>query len=859
MSFRTTALLFGVMLGVLWLFGLMLTYQRTRLDEGFLLPTLAKDRTAEIDTVTVEREGHKYTFFKTARGWRLRLDDYPQELRAEDSKVDDIVRDLRGARKTEEADVTRNLAQWGLDKPVEKVILKQKGGGKEWVVNVGKEDPAGGYVYVNSSDHPEDVLAVRRARLKVALITPENINEYRSRQLLDVSDMTARRLDLKPAADTKGRELVLEKGKEAVWLFKKPPYGPAEYEGEAAAKEPTGVRGLINTLRSLQVEKDADFEPLSTKAFPADRATLTVQVERSGAPGEAVKETLLIGPKAPPRKGVKGEKDGEEQYFARLAEDQAVVRVGARNVETLLAFTRKPDVLRSHDLAQVPTGKPDVVRVSSGKGGGDVVTLYKPAFDWRVVQGPLKHKANESAVQGPNGLLTTLQGKNQVKDFFDVDDEAKEGKAKDKDLGLDSPTATVSVWVDGLEKAPVKGKEDKKEAKKGEKDGAKKEDKKAEPPADEGPKINPKVKPALTLTFGKKAGDLIYVKRELADGAVSRVSVPAALLQKIVPPEGALAYLDPNVAPFLEADVARLVLKIKEDKGERTFVVERAGEKKDKGPKTPLIGDWLLLEPKDLKDRPNADADAVQNLLTTLTRLAALKFVAKVEGKKELGKYGLEPPAATVAVTLKKKGGEKEPKALTYLFGNEEKADKARKPGVYTVMTSGDLKDIVFETDPVTLASLKGAELRDRTVFRFTRADVKEIRMTIRKKDIPTVSPVFVRKGKTWEVGEKSLLEFNLDPAAVDQLLLTLSNLKALRYVSFAGPKEEQGLTKAPPLEITVVMADGKTKHELKVGAAEGTAGYYAEAPELPRAVFLVAMPHFQALMDQGVNYFRQK
>src|SRR5260370_29071176 len=110
MSFRTTALLFGILLWVLGLFGLMLARQRTRFDEGLVLPTLTKDQTVEIGEVQVEREGHKYTFFKTPSGWKLRIAPYRQALRADDGRVRDIIDDIKRARKTDEADVSRNLA-----------------------------------------------------------------------------------------------------------------------------------------------------------------------------------------------------------------------------------------------------------------------------------------------------------------------------------------------------------------------------------------------------------------------------------------------------------------------------------------------------------------------------------------------------------------------------------------------------------------------------------------------------------------------------------------------------------------------------------------------------------------------------
>src|SRR5439155_24085473 len=127
---------------------------------------------------------------------------------------------------------------------------------------------------------------------------------------------------------------------------------------------------LLNTLGAIRPERETDFVPLSQPLFPESKAVLRVEVERAaerGAADQTVKETLLIGPKVESKEkaDAKGKGDGKEngegkgQYYARLADDEAMVRVDARNVDILLSFTRKPDALRSHDLAQIETGRPD--------------------------------------------------------------------------------------------------------------------------------------------------------------------------------------------------------------------------------------------------------------------------------------------------------------------------------------------------------------------------------------------------------------------------------------------------------------------------------------------------------------------
>lgn len=850
MSFRTTAALFGILIGVLMVFGLMLTQQKHKLDPGFIIPTLAreKDPVSLIGTVVVNYSGKKYTFFERDGIWRLRAGSEKEDVRADKAKVEEIIRDVSGARKSDEADITRNLAQWGLEEPSGHVTLKARGGDREWTLYLGRPSVDKGYYYVNSSDRKRDVLAVKRDQLVNVLIDPKDINKYRSTRLLDASAFSTTALKLSQPREAKGPVLALEKTKQGTWWFKTPAYGPAELEGSSEAKGAGGVRGLINAADAIRAEGDKGFEPIGQNVFPEAKALLRVEVERTedgiDKKARTIKEVLLIGDKVA----------GKEEYYARLVGDQAVVRVDARNVETLLNVLKNPDSLRSRDLAQLDPARPDVVRVSRGKGLTDVTTLYKPGPGWKVVSGTLRHTANESAIQGPDGLLAALQGKGKVAKFLDVADEAGQGAARDKELGLDSPLARVEVWIDGLDRdAPKKSdKKDDKSAKKDEKKDAGQEE----------PRLKPDVKPALKLTFAKKEdkekGTTVFVRREAADGTVSRVAVPASVLDKILPPEGALAYLDPNLAPFLPSDVTKLELK----SPGQTFVTTR--EEKEKKAKAPAKGardkapepdaTWVLLEPKNFKDRPHADAQQVELTLFALTGLSARRYVERVDAKTDLSVYGLTKPAVIATVTLKKKEGQKEPTTHVFQFGSDVPKAKGG-PGVYGIITAGsDLKDIVFVAPEHVVRTLKEVELRDRTVFKFDADKVKAIKLAIVEKR-ETREPVFERKDKGWAV-KSGVGRFTLDSGRVEELVNELSALKAERYVGFAGPQKQHELGAKAPLKVEVLMDDGKTRYTLELGAAEGTTHYFAQSNTLPGAVFTVPQARFKPILDNGVSYF---
>ena len=220
--------------------------------------------------------------------------------------------------------------------------------------------------------------------------------------------------------------------------------------------------------------------------------------------------------------------------------------------------------------------------------------------------------------------------------------------------------------------------------------------------------VQPKdVKPLVTLTFAKKEGDQVTVKRELADGGVSRFVMSAGVLDKVT--QSPLAYLDTTLPGFSPVYVAKLELKrdLPDDKVD--FIVKQEKSKEGK--------DWLLVQPKDLPNRPKADQGQVDEILGTLSGLKAKKWVEKADAKKL--PYGLDNPAITVTIQLEKPAGEKEePKPIVYKFGQEAK-DKDKGSYYALIPGSGEFGDLVFLADASIVEKLKNAELRDRSILKF--------------------------------------------------------------------------------------------------------------------------------------------
>src|SRR4051812_31734023 len=104
MNFKTTLVLFALLVTVLFLFGMTLALKHKDLDEGFVLPSIARNDKLPVDTVEIAyKNGNKYVFNRKGQQWYVSLPGYTRPVRAEGGRIDDIVRAVRTARKTDEA------------------------------------------------------------------------------------------------------------------------------------------------------------------------------------------------------------------------------------------------------------------------------------------------------------------------------------------------------------------------------------------------------------------------------------------------------------------------------------------------------------------------------------------------------------------------------------------------------------------------------------------------------------------------------------------------------------------------------------------------------------------------------------
>src|SRR5260370_25293742 len=378
MNFKSTALLFGLLLGMLWLFGLMLTSKKGTREEDWVVPGMHESLGVTVDVVKVLRKGKdkielELTGDKDTR--RMQQPPLAFTVRADLFKVKQLVDQIKDARRDDEADVTSDMAAYDLDNPPIFVTLrgrieekgkdpaKQKNAvTKEWKFYVGKEKD--GYAYVKSSERNR-VMAVKRSCLDSLFFKDAAV--FRPKSFLEVNENTARSGGLKG----EGADVELRKNEDGPWRFLEPNYGLADFEGKPAEKpspfqpkQPPktegGVKGLLSAIGFIRGGSDADFVPLSDARmsdFGLEEGKVNIRIQ-VGTPGEKkedakddkkddlVKETLLIGNKV----------KGKDLYYARLATDRGVAKVEAKALEAILAGLKSDGRnLRSRDVRPLDT------------------------------------------------------------------------------------------------------------------------------------------------------------------------------------------------------------------------------------------------------------------------------------------------------------------------------------------------------------------------------------------------------------------------------------------------------------------------------------------------------------------------
>jgi hypothetical protein len=858
MNFKTTYLLFGALLALVAALALSQVYSGKSKGEDQVFPTVNESNVAanEITKVEIDRPdkpGDKLVFERTGADKRWELKQ-PTTTRVDSLMVDSLVRSVLQLRRDEASkELSQDLKVNGLDPP--KLTITLTKGDKSWTLSLGNQSPGSGrnkLVYALSSDRPNEPLAIVHQDLENAYKVAK---DFREKALVLESNLNALGVDLNDGKTELRLGKVDEPGKLDTWRFEKPDLGEADYHGEGAGNMPAGqpveriqsVRDLLVSIEQLRVAYNTETKLddfVADNVSDSDLAkkyglekgkpkTLRIEIkskptgvragdELGGGKG-SVTQAMLIGDKA----DEKGEK-----YYARMENENNVVRVNGKNIEAIAGTLGKLSELRSRDLIAVDTSKIDAIDIKNANG---VIKLRKVGDPekWQLLEADGKFRdVDQQAVMTPEGftppgaerprstaLVNMLTVKRQVKDFPDK---------KDEELGLDekSSPVEVSIWEDAIK--------DKKSAK-------------TEPKLEKEP---------IKLYFAAKPEkDIVYVKR-VRDKETMRLAVPEGLLARVS--EGRLAFLDkalPTIKPTEE--VTKLVIARPEDKIELEL---------EKANKEDRIGTWKVKQPEAQAGR-KADPFLVIQALEAVRNLHTDKLVSEKAMDKDLDHWGLKPGDYQVTATVKQ--GDKSEDRV-FLFGRQTE----KKDGRYAKL--GD-KDLVFLVRPEVIDPFDPAKVKsfvDLNVLRFETPKVREIKLVgwpdAKKKTLQTFDAELKEpkpgEARVWTVkNEKELgTDFQLDTNKISQFANELSHLNAGRYLVFkSGPKPEHKLDeKGRTLEIEVSVEGEMKPLTLTIGApvAEGDVkGYAAQSSAAPGDVFMLPESRLEKLLKDGPKYFSKE
>ncbi|MFO0823817.1 MAG: DUF4340 domain-containing protein [Gemmataceae bacterium] len=448
-----------------------------------------------------------------------------------------------------------------------------------------------------------------------------------------------------------------------------------------------------------------------------------------------------------------------------------MIRANAGDLSGLIGVIENPDPLRDRNLLMVEKTRIDGIDLANGatklrKVGG-------PLAPWKLYGNPAAGDPSTVSIPDVDRVINALMERRTIKSF----PAGNEG-----DFG---PAAvTVKVWADGFEANP---------------------DAKAEP--------KEKGKP-ITITFGKKEGELINVKRVSPEGTTTYFLMPekikigtgndsADLFQ--IASKSRLDLLDRDLPKFSSTNVTKLAVS-----GAVNFDVDR-DDKADGSAGNPVFrfaADAKGAAGQVYKKGEQADTQAILGMLDILaTTPSVTRFVDELPTPEKLAEYGLGPnPRLKVTIGLTSA----EDKERGYDFGKET-AD----PDLVYAQLRG--KKAVFAL-PKFIYDKFNADLRNKQIFKVNPAEVAKIEIQAWGNVLGSpVDVVFVKKDGVW-VSEKGPVK-DVDQGKVAAFLNALGSLQVRTFTNDLAPDPKFGLLDPKQFfVVTLVKPDGNHHLHLRVG-----------------------------------------
>lgn len=793
MNFRVTAILFAVVIvlvTILLVRSLVVTEDAPA--AGGLVPGLqaAGVKPEQVETVELTRSlpdqpAQKLVLQKQDQRW---VATAPAPAAVDSFTVDSFVRDLFSAKPVDYPGLTTNLSTHGLSQPTYTVTLKK--GDLAATINLGTTlmGREKAVTFVTTGERPDTPLAVRTTDLR-GLFRDEDREKGGAPHIIAkwLSDFRQKRLLSIPAANPT-EELTavgLRRGDKTValtrtgedWKFTTPEaFGLADVDGDPGQTPDrfSGVRPLLNSLVSLQVDSVSDFienvPPTELGQYGLasnDPAAIRAELKPKDRPAEV----LFIGKRV--EKG--GNPVTPPKVYCRVEGDSAVAVVPTDRLQAFINAVADPSTLRSRSI--VTGNKQDRIdAVDSTFGGGlKLRRVTGQTRTWALYGGPNDPTpAQEQEVAALIGAVTRPRVATAV--LPTPNDAAFAGSERKGEL---------KVWVGGVETT--------------------------KPTADGKLPPEPTVKgEPITILFGTIEGTEVNVRRTVG-GVSDDLKVPADLLVPVS--RSRTAYVDPQLGTFDPSAADHLVLF---RNGSRSEL-----RKQPDADSAYPNGKWAFVASDD-RNGQVADGDQVFSLLSTLSGIRLPRIHAESATPEELKALGLDPasPVMSAKVGLPKGGdGERE-----YQFGNET----ADKQGVYMRLIG---KPFVLIVDKSVADRISGANLADKVVFRVDPKRVQKLFLNGWKADGPDGKPVEVvleRQNGVWVATEPAGAA--VDTARVNAILSALEAPKAIAELPVKSDQPappEYGFSDRP-LSIVVELDDKSSRYLQLGGEHKAQSGIYA-------------------------------
>ncbi|MCE9562173.1 MAG: DUF4340 domain-containing protein [Planctomycetes bacterium] len=808
MNFRLTAVLFGSIF-VLGLVLLILSFtggEKTSTD--VILEELAATKPEQIDTVEFERDGGaklKLVRDKTNKdAWEI---VEPYKAKADSAAVTELVTALLKAKPTPIKGQLPNMATAGLDKPGLKVTLRH--GERFSTANFGHVVPLEKVVFVSTSARPKRPMAVSRASVESLFREPNKdgaagdlakwVGDFRDKRVFTAETRGAGDDVIGVTLKAKGKTLSLVQPPSKGWKFADPKdWGDADPTGDSAPSPGTftGVRPLLGALTSLQALSGADFIENPT---PQDMekyglaANSPERIEVKLTNKDKVETVAFIGKKDDaPQPKQPGALPQTGKWWVQVQGQPGVIRANGGDLSGLTGVIENPDPLRDRNLLTVEKARIDGLDLANGavklrKVGGALAA-------WKLYGYPSAGDPQVATIVDVDRVINTLTERRTIKSF-PAPNEANFGPG----------SLTLKVWVDGFEANT---------------------DAKADPKAEPKEKGKP-----ITLTFGKVEGDLVNVKRVLADGSTEFFMMPTKIKLGSSPDpvdvlqtvnKTRLDFLDRDLKTFSSTNVAKLIVQ-----GVVTFDLDR--EAKAEG----SAGDLVFRFAADArgpagqvyKKGDQADTQTVLGMLDFLaTTPTVTRFVDETPTPEKLAEYGLGT-ATRLRVTVGLKGTAPDDKERVYEFGKET-AD----PNFVYAKVGG--KAAVFTLPKFLYDKFPTADLRNKLIFKINPAEVSRIEITGWGHVFGKPGELVFEKNKegVWVATKAPTAGYVADTNRVAQFLKMLENLQVRSFTNDNVMEPKHKLNDEKELfVVTLANATGGHHMHLRLGGpadANGTTLY---------------------------------